>query len=131
MSTKTTFKRIALVTVAALGFGVLSVVPSNATINADTLTLSATTAAQTTAETATATSAIATLSFLGSVGDSASVTASLVSGPGAAFPYLSLTETASAKVNETDAAVGTTISPNVAARVQAGSASAFAVAKPA
>ena len=53
MSTKTTFKRIALVTVAALGFGVMSVAPSNAAINADTLTLSAATAAQTTAETAT------------------------------------------------------------------------------
>jgi len=33
MSTKTTFKRIALVAVAALGFGVLSVVPSNATLS--------------------------------------------------------------------------------------------------
>ena len=32
MSTKTTFKRIALVTVAALGFGVLSVAPSNAAL---------------------------------------------------------------------------------------------------
>jgi len=32
MSTKTTFKRIALVAVAALGFGMLSVVPSNAAI---------------------------------------------------------------------------------------------------
>ena len=31
MSTKTTFKRIALVAVAALGFGMLSVVPSSAT----------------------------------------------------------------------------------------------------
>jgi len=31
MSTKTTFKRIALVAVAALGLGVLSVAPSNAT----------------------------------------------------------------------------------------------------
>ncbi len=30
MSTKTTFKRIALVAVAALGFGTLSVVPSSA-----------------------------------------------------------------------------------------------------
>jgi integrase len=30
MSTKTTFKRIALVAVAALGFGLLSVVPSTA-----------------------------------------------------------------------------------------------------
>jgi len=32
MSTKTTFKRIALVTVAALGFGLLTSVPSNAAI---------------------------------------------------------------------------------------------------
>jgi len=32
MSTKTTFKRIALVAVAALGFGTLSVAPSNAGI---------------------------------------------------------------------------------------------------
>jgi hypothetical protein len=32
MSTKTTFKRVALVTVAALGFGVLSVAPSNAAL---------------------------------------------------------------------------------------------------
>ena len=31
MSTKTTFKRIALVAVASLGFGMLSVVPSSAT----------------------------------------------------------------------------------------------------
>ena len=38
MSTKTTFKRIALVTVAALGFGVMSVAPSSASINADQLT---------------------------------------------------------------------------------------------
>jgi hypothetical protein len=30
MSTKTTFKRVALVTVAALGFGMLSVAPSSA-----------------------------------------------------------------------------------------------------
>jgi len=42
MSTKTTFKRIALVAVAALGFGVLSVVPSQATVSA--LTVSAATA---------------------------------------------------------------------------------------
>jgi hypothetical protein len=33
MSTKTTIKRIALVSVAALGFGVLSVVPSTAVTN--------------------------------------------------------------------------------------------------
>ena len=40
MSTKTTFKRIALVAVAALGFGVLSVVPSSATVAGATVTVS-------------------------------------------------------------------------------------------
>jgi len=39
MSTKTTFKRIALVAVAALGFGVLSVAPSQAAAGAITLTV--------------------------------------------------------------------------------------------
>ena len=38
MSTKTTIKRIALVAVAALGFGMLSVVPSNATVSSLTVT---------------------------------------------------------------------------------------------
>ena len=41
MSTKTTFKRIALVAVAALGFGVLSVVPSQATFTDEALTATA------------------------------------------------------------------------------------------
>jgi hypothetical protein len=120
MSTKTTFKRIALVTVAALGFGVMSVVPSNAAINADTLTLSAATAAQTTAETATSTSAVVTVSFLGGTSDSVSVTASLVSGPtgNTALPTLALTETASATVNSaTTAVVGTTYAANSAVKV--------------
>jgi hypothetical protein len=126
MSTKTTFKRIALVTVAALGFGVMSVAPSNAVINSDSLTLSAATAAQTTAETATATSAVATLSFLGGVvDDSMSVTASLVSGPATsvALPYIQLTETASASIDTVTAtiaasrAVGYATAPNVASSV--------------
>jgi trimeric autotransporter adhesin len=38
MSTKTTFKRVALVAVAALGLGVLSVAPSQATVSALTVT---------------------------------------------------------------------------------------------
>jgi hypothetical protein len=126
----TTIKRVALVAVAALSLGVVSVAPSQATINADTLTLSATTAAQTTAETATATSAVATVSFLGAIGDSVSVTASLVSGPSAALPYLQLAETSAATINGTTSVVGSTyIAPNVAGRVDALSASAFAVAK--
>ena len=39
MSTKTTFKRIALVAVAALGLGVLSVAPSSATVGAQSITV--------------------------------------------------------------------------------------------
>ena len=42
MSTKTTLKRVSLVAVAALGFGLLSVVPSSATPQSDTLSISAT-----------------------------------------------------------------------------------------
>jgi len=66
MSTKTTFKRIALVAVAALGLGVLSVAPSSAVINSgdETLTLSATTASAALGETASIT---ITDSFVGSL----------------------------------------------------------------
>ena len=57
MSTKTTFKRIALVAVAALGLGVLSVAPSQAAVSVigDTLTVSATAATIGYGETATIT----------------------------------------------------------------------------
>jgi hypothetical protein len=129
MSTKTTFKRIALVTVAALGFGVMSVVPSNAVINADSLTLSSATAAQTTAETYTATSAVATLNFLGASADSMTVVASLTSGPATstALPYIRLVETASAIVDSTTGviggiAAGVAIAPNVKSSVSASAA---------
>jgi hypothetical protein len=47
MSTKTTIKRLALVTVAALGLGVMSVAPSNAAVQADTMTLSSATGSTT------------------------------------------------------------------------------------
>jgi trimeric autotransporter adhesin len=92
----TTIKRIALVAVAALGLGVLSVVPSNAANQGDTLVLSATTATQETTDTATAGSATATLSFLASAaGDSMSVTASLTSFPAGntVLPRFALSET--------------------------------------
>jgi hypothetical protein len=105
MSTTTNFKRIALVAVAALGLGVLSSVPSQAVVNSDALTLSATTAAQTTAETVTATNPTVTVSGLvGATTDSITVIASLVSGPAGntALPYLQLTETSTSTVNETE-----------------------------
>ena len=54
MSTKTTFKRIALVAVAALGLGVLSVAPSSATILTQSVTLASAPAVATINDTTTA-----------------------------------------------------------------------------
>jgi hypothetical protein len=101
MSTTTNFKRIALVAVAALGLGVLSSVPSNATINADSVTLSSATAAQTTAETYTASSAVATVNFFGAIGDSVTLTAALTAAPtgSTALPILRLVDTSSAIID--------------------------------
>jgi hypothetical protein len=99
MSTKTTFKRIALVTVAALGFGVMSVVPSNAATQADTLTLSAATGTMQTGETSTATT-VSTSALFADAGDTYTVTAFLTSAPAGntAVPVLTLAETTSAIV---------------------------------
>jgi hypothetical protein len=112
MSTKTTFKRVALVTVAALGFGALSVVPSNATASAGDFTISAATASQLTGETATATSVVATLSYSATAAtDSVTVTASLYSAKnadgtvmtsGLSQPRMDLNDTTTAQVYSGD-----------------------------
>ena len=135
MSTTTNFKRIALVAVASLGLGVLSSVPSNAAINADSVTLSATTAAQTTAETYTATSATVTVSFFGAQNDSMSVTAALTSAPAGntALPVLRLVETSSATVETASgrpaAFVGDTFTANTAVSVRAQAGTVVTTAK--
>jgi hypothetical protein len=108
MSTKTTFKRVALVAVAALGLGVLATVPSQATVQASALTLSAATSTQLTNETSTASAAVATLSFLNTnVGDTVSVTAYLMSAPAGntKTPVLQVSETTSATVGNTAGAI--------------------------
>ena len=80
MSTKTNFKRIALVAVAALGMGVLSSVPSQAVINGTpTLTTVSKTATKAVADSTTA--ATVTLKFNATTSDTYSVTASQLSGP--------------------------------------------------
>ena len=97
----TTIKRVALVAVAALGLGVLSVAPSQAVSQADSLTLSAATASQLTGETLTAGSASVTLAYLGgATTDSMTVSAFLVSAPATstALPVLAVVETSSAIV---------------------------------
>jgi hypothetical protein len=145
MSTTTNFKRIALVAVAALGLGVLSSVPSQATINSDAVTLSSATAAQTTAETYTATSAVATVSFFGAEQDSLTVTAALVSTTAASntsMPVLRLVETSSAIIDTlvplaasagskgfAGSSAGTAVLANTATRVAAASSSVTTTAK--
>ena len=107
MSTKTTFKRIALVAVAALGLGVLATAPSQATVQASSLTLSSATSTQFTSETSTASAAVATLSFLATdVADTVTITAFLMSAPAGntVTPVLQVSETTSAVVR--DDAVG-------------------------
>jgi hypothetical protein len=114
MSTKTTFKRVALVAVAALGLGVLASVPSQATVSANSLTLSSATSTQLTDETSTASAAVATLSFLNTnAADTVSVTAYLMSAPAGntKSPVLQVSETSSAIVATTVARLGTNIEP--------------------
>jgi len=82
MSTKTTFKRIALVAVAALGFGMLSVVPSNATLIGQTLTIDAAADALTLKVSADdSATAVVTSKFVTTAAyDSISVSAAITSG---------------------------------------------------
>jgi len=82
MSTKTTIKRIALVAVAALGFGVMSVAPSSAVVAADSITLSATTTTITLGSAATVT--LTTAGYFGAATDSITTTAALKTYPSAA-----------------------------------------------
>ena len=102
MSTKTTIKRVALVAVAAMGFGLLSVVPSQARSQGDSLTLSAATASIVAGDTITASSPSVTLAFLAdsNASDSMTVTAYLMSKPATstAIPLLYVSDTTSAVV---------------------------------
>jgi hypothetical protein len=85
MSTKTTFKRIALVAVAAMGFGVLSVVPSQAVVSG--LVVTATNGTATHLNSDSRTAAVIDVRFLAQNGEADSVTVQIVAA--AAFPELS------------------------------------------
>jgi hypothetical protein len=83
MSTKTTFKRVALVAVAALGLGVLSSVPSQASVPAGNITISGITAGTVTAaKSDSVTAASFALTYLKTAtSDSVAVTTTLKSKP--------------------------------------------------
>lgn len=102
MSTKTTIKRIALVSVAALSLGVLSVAPSNAAAQLDSLAVSATSTTQVAGSTAATTEVVVTASLAGKKGvDTITVTATIVSGPAYIAPVLTFKESTTATVDST------------------------------
>jgi hypothetical protein len=109
MSTKTSFKRIALVAVAALGFGTLSVVPSSAAVpQADTVTLS--TSATTGYVGGTYTTTVNVAFGALAAGDSMTTTMSMTTNATAsvAFPVLIVeTPTVATTVNSISAISGT------------------------
>jgi len=87
MSTKTTFKRIALVAVAALGLGVISVAPSSASVTGLVVTVANGTAGLPGAAADSTTAATVNLAALMEAGDSVTVEYVLKSYPtGAATP---------------------------------------------
>jgi len=73
MSTKTTFKRVALVAVAALGLGVLSVAPSSATVANLAVTVTDGTAGLAGAASDSTTAAVINITGLMEAGDSITV----------------------------------------------------------
>jgi hypothetical protein len=96
----TTIKRVALVAVAALGLGVLSVAPSQAVSQADTLAISATTAAIQTGETATVTLTGTFLAGAAANGDTMTITVSATALPsgGTTMPALVASDTVNAVI---------------------------------
>jgi hypothetical protein len=106
MSTKTTFKRVALVAVASLGFGMLSVVPSSATVIANSLTIDAATDSITLGESATA---VLTSSFVAtSTMDSVTITSIKTSSNAANAGSIRLSLTESSTSATTTAGVAAT-----------------------
>jgi hypothetical protein len=116
----TSIKRVALVAVAALGLGVLSVAPSNAVPQGDTLTLSASTASTTVG---TAVTVDVTQSFLAEAGDTMTVTASLDSFPTAASDQPAWS---SITAVSTDAGTGIKVDTATARVAKIGSVTGFA-----
>jgi hypothetical protein len=98
MSTKTTFKRVALVAVAALGFGVLSVAPSSATPIAINVVPSATTSAIKTGETATINLTVS--GVIAAANDSITVNAAITQGASGAVKFLGTTDSTTANIRE-------------------------------
>ena len=118
MSTKTTFKRITLVTVAALGLGVMSVAPSSAAVQLDSIAVSAASTTQNTTETLTATAVVVTATLASTNSETMTVTATIQSGPAYVAPVLVFKESTTANTAGTGTAV-ITIAGRTASTTQA------------
>jgi len=118
MSTKTTFKRIALVAVAALGFGMLSVAPSQAAPQADSFT-SATTSSTGVVNVAQTLNTV--LSFISDTPTAAmSITPTVLTAPATAGAYsVTGAVTASTTNVNTTYASGLTVTSTAAGRTTA------------
>jgi hypothetical protein len=118
MSTKTTFKRIALVAVAALGFGVLSVVPSQAAVSLVTVsTPTAGSAGAVGAKSDTTTASTFSVSALFDSGLADTVTVSFVQNgdfPASSnvVPVLAYLETTTASATQVDTSTVQTSTTN-------------------
>lgn len=115
MSTKTNFKRIALVAVAALGLGVLSSVPSQAAVTSLTVTAVNGTASLVKSDSTTA--GTLTITGLMEVADSITVTLVTKSTPGGSVPAAlmhNLDSTTSTITNYVVDTRGAGIKPNIA-----------------
>jgi len=110
MSTKTTFKRIALVTVAAMGFGLLSVAPSSAVTQTDTLAVSS---AASTCVIGTACTITLTQTMLATGGDTMSVTARMTTSPTGSAALPVLTDIAAQRTGAAPGASLTTVATGV------------------
>jgi len=117
MSTKTTFKRIALVTVAALGFGVMSVAPSSAAVLNPTFTLSAATTTVALGETAKTT--LTTAGYFQDAADTLTTSVDLSSWPAAAT---NTQVTAAVTVTKTAVDTGTVYTTNAVTGTTTGTA---------
>jgi hypothetical protein len=84
MSTKTNFKRIALVAIASLGLGVLSSVPSQALVLADTFTVTTTAGTATALTSESTTAATLTVKFTSTAADTVTVSFAGLSKPAGA-----------------------------------------------
>jgi hypothetical protein len=123
--------------IALLSFGLLqvsSIEVASSAINADSLTLNASSIQQNFGDTYTASAPITTLSYIGNLSDTLTLTVVLVSSPAGAvsLPNMRLIETSSATVDSNVASVkplGSRIGANEAAVVWPGSASSVTQVK--